>query len=120
MFQFESSGKNVFSSLVFFTIGLIFFFIFIILNDKIKRVAVGKNKIVVMEGARNVRYEWPEVKSLKIIPFFNVYKMKVKGRKGSIYFFPSKNIDPAFGIISKDLSRMGEIVSKRKKEFGFK
>jgi hypothetical protein len=49
-----------------------------------------------------------------------LYKLKVKGKKGSIYFFPSQNIDPAFGLLSKDTSKMGEIVEKRKKEFGIK
>ena len=120
LFSYPFSPKNLLASLVFFTIGLLFLFLFSVVNDKIRRVAVGKNKIVVMEGDRNVRFEWPEVKSLKIVPFFNVYKLKIKGKKGTIYFFPSHNIDPAFGLISKDLSRMGEVVDKRKKEFGIK
>lgn len=118
--SYPFGAKNFLASLVFFTIGLIFIFLFSVINDKIRRVAVGKNKIVVMEGDRNTRFEWPEVKSLKIVPFFNVYKLKIKGKKGTIYFFPSHNIDPAFGLISKDVSRMGEVVDKRKKEFGIK
>jgi len=111
--------KNFLGSLVFFTTGLISFFLFFLVNDKFRRVAVGKNKIVVIEGDRNVRFEWPEVKSLTIVPYFNVYKLKIRGKK-PIYFFPSHNIDPAFGLISKDTSRMGEVVDKRKKEFGIK
>jgi hypothetical protein len=107
-------------ALIFFTIGLLSLFIFSFITDRIRRVAVGKNKIVVLEGHRNVRFEWPEVKSLKIVPYLNLYKLKVKGKKGSIYFFPSQNIDPAFGLLSKDTSKMGEIVEKRKKEFGIK
>jgi len=118
--SYPFSAKNFLACLVFFTIGLVFLFLFSVINDKIRRVAVGKNKIVVMEGDRNTRFEWPEVKSLKIVPFFNVYKLKIKGKKGTIYFFPSHNIDPAFGLISKDISRMGEVVDKRKKEFGIK
>lgn len=116
----EFNAKNFFGALIFFTLGLILLFLFSVISDKIRRVAVGKNKIVVLEGHRNVRFEWPEVKSLTIIPFFNLYKLKIKGKKGSIYFFPSSNIDPAFGLLSKDTSRMGEIVEKRKKDFGIK
>lgn len=118
-FGYPISAKNFLGFLVFFTIGLIFFFLFFLVNDKFRRVAVGKNKIVVIEGNRNVRFEWPEVKSLTIVPYFNVYKLKIRGKK-PIYFFPSHNIDPAFGLISKDTSRMGEVVNKRKKEFGIK
>jgi len=101
-------------------VGLLTFFAFLILTDKMRRVAVGKNKIVVIEGDRNVRFAWPEVKSLTIVPFFNLYRLKLKGKKGCIYFFPSHNIDPAFGLLSKDTSKMGDIVQKRKKELGLK
>jgi hypothetical protein len=46
--------------------------------------------------------------------------LKIRGKRGSIYFFPSHNIDPAFGLLLKDTSKMGEVVAKRKKEFGIK
>jgi len=121
IFEREFNAKNFFIALIFFTLGLVLLFIFSLISDKIRRVAVGKNKIVVLEGHRNTRFEWPEVKSLKIVPFFNLYKLKIKGKKGSIYFFPSRNIDPAFGgLMAKDTSKMGEIVEKRKKDFGIK
>lgn len=117
-FQFDS--KNFFVATLFIVLGAIFFSIFLILQAKIKRVAVGKNKIVVIEGDRNLRFEWPEVKSLSLVPVFNVYKLKLKGKREPIYFFPSKNVIAAFGLIEKDTSRMGEIVEKRKREFNIK
>jgi hypothetical protein len=120
LLQFSFSNKSFFTSLIFITLGLIFFYVFLVVNEKIKRVAIGKNKIVIIDGDKNSRFSWPEVKSLKIIPFFNVYKLKLRGKKNPIYFFPAKNIDPAFGLLTKDTSRMGEIVSKKKKEFGIK
>jgi hypothetical protein len=118
LLRFGFSSKSFFVALIFFTLGLIFFFVYLIVNDKIRRVAVGKNKIVVIEGDHNIRFEWPEVKSLKIIPFLNLYKLKIKGKRNPIYFFPSRNIDPAFGLIAKDTSKMGDIVKKRKRQFG--
>jgi hypothetical protein len=120
LIQFSFTDKNFFISLFFVTLGLVFFYIFLFVNDKVKRVAIGKNKIVIIEGDRNSRFSWPEVKSLKIIPFFNLYKLRLRGKKTSIYFFPAKNIDPAFGLMAKDTSRMGDIVDKKKKEFGIK
>jgi hypothetical protein len=117
LLRYPFSPKIFFSSLIFFTIGLVFIFIFSVVTDKMRRVAVGKNKIVVFEGDRNIRFEWPEVKSLKIIPFFNLYKLKIRGKRGSIYFFPSSNIDPAFGLLSKDTSKMGDVVARKKKQF---
>lgn len=118
--QFNFTSKNFFISLIFITLGLIFFYIFLVVNDKVKRVAIGKNKIIIIEGDKNSRFSWPEVKSLKIIPFFNLYKLKLRGKRNPIYFFPARNIDPAFGLLAKDTSRMGDIVAKKKKEFGIK
>lgn len=118
--QLPFTSKNFFVALIFLTLGLIFFYLFLLVHDKVKRVAIGKNKIVIIEGDRNSRFSWPDVKSLKIIPFFNLYKLKLRGKKGPVYFFPAKNIDPAFGLLAKDTSRMGAIVSKKKKEFGIK
>jgi len=118
LIQFSFNSKNFFISLFFITLGMVSFYLFLLVNDKVKRVAVGKNKIVIIEGDKNSRFSWPEVKSLKIIPFFNLYKLKLRGKKNPVYFFPAKNIDPAFGLMARDTSRMGEIVEKKKKELG--
>ena len=120
LIRFDSSNKNFFVAIVFVALGMSFFFLFLLLNDKIKRVAVGKNKIVVIEGEKNTRFDWPEVKSLRLIPFFHVYKLKVKGKRNPIYFFPSKNVDATYGLLARDTSRMGEIVEKKKKDYGIK
>jgi len=119
-FRHPFNARTFFVALVFITMGLLTFVFFLLLSDKIRRVAVGKNKIVIIEGDKNIRFSWPEVKSLEIVPFFNLYKLKLKGKKGSIYFFPSHNIDPAFGLSTRDNSKMGGIVQKRKKELGLK
>lgn len=113
-------NNNLFISLLFITLGLIFFSLFLLVRDKVKRVAVGKNKIVIIEGDKNSRFSWPEVKSLKIIPFFNLYKLRLRGKKDPVYFFPARNIDPAFGLMAKDTSKMAALVEKKKKEFGIK
>lgn len=118
--RLNTSAKGIFGSLVFFTFGLSLICLYVLFSDKVKRVAIGKNKIVIMEGQRNYRFEWPEVKSLKLIPVFHLYKLRLKGKKGTIYFFPAKKIDPAFGLMTKDTSKMGSIVAKRKKRFKIK
>lgn len=118
--QFNFTNKIFFSALIFVTFGLVFFYLFLVVNDKVKRVAIGKNKIIIIEGDKNSRFSWPDVKSLKIIPFFNLYKLKLRGKRNFIYFFPAKNIDPAFGLLATDTSEMGDMVSKKKKQFGIK
>ena|SRR5688572_24486632 len=116
--RFGSTPKNASAAFIFLCLGSILIVIFFYLNSSMRRVAIGKNKIVVIEGRKNMRVEWPEVKSIKLVPIFNLYKLRLKTRRSPIYFFPSKNIEPAYDLLAQDTSKMGEIVSKRKKEFG--
>ncbi|NBW35988.1 MAG: hypothetical protein EBR30_13395 [Cytophagia bacterium] len=53
-----------------------------------------------------ILYDW------RLVTRSNMYRLKIKGKKKSIYFFPSKNIDPAFGFIGKDTSKMGVLLKK--------
>jgi len=116
--RFDNTPKNASASFIFLCLGSIIIVIFFYLNGNMKRVAIGKNRIVVIEGKKNLRVEWPEVKSIKLVPVFHLYKLRLKTRRSPIYFFPSKNIEPAYDLLAMDTSKMGEIVSKRKKEFG--
>lgn len=120
LIRFPHTNKNFFVSLVFITLGMLFFTLYVVISPRIKRVAIGKKKIVVIERDRNIRYDWPEVKSIRIVPFFNLYRLKIRGKKKPIYFFPSKNIDPPFGFFTVDTSRTGTIIKKKKKKLKIK
>lgn len=72
---------------MFFLLGLVLIYFFSVVSGKIKRVVIGEKKFVVLEQPLNQRFEWPEVRSFRVLPFLNLCKVKVKGRKGSFYFF---------------------------------
>jgi hypothetical protein len=116
--QFESTPKNTAAIFIFVSLGCIFFVVFFFLMEVMRRVAIGKDKVVVIELGKNLTLKWPDIKSIKIIPVFNVYKMSLKTRKKPIYFLPSKNIEPAYDLLAEDTSKMGDIVNKNKKKLG--
>lgn len=118
--RFPFTSETFFISMIFVILGFVFFYVYLVVNEKVKRVAVGKNKIVIIDGDRNSRFGWPDVKSLRIVPFFNMYRLKLRGKREPVYFFPARNIDPAFGLLARDNSRMGSIVAKKKKQFKIK
>jgi hypothetical protein len=89
--------RSQFAAFVFFTMGLVFVSLFLLVSSKIKRVAIGKNKIVI-HGRQEQRIEWPEVKSIKTVPYFNMYRLKIKGHKEQIYFFPDQSTPPLYGL----------------------
>ena len=85
---------------LFIIIGLLLVILFVKVSEKIKRVAFGKNKFVVLEGHYNIRFEWPDVKSIQIVPFLNLCKVRFRGKKGNLYFFSTKNLRSALEKIS--------------------
>lgn len=116
--RFENTPKNTAATIIFVSLGCIFFVIFFFLMEVLRRVAIGKDKVVVIEIGNNLVLKWPDIKSIRLIPVFNIYKMKLKTRRKPIYFLPSKNIEPAYDLLAEDTSKMGDIVNKNKKKLG--
>jgi len=82
--------KGQFTATFFFTIGLVFVSLYLTVSSRIKRVAIGKKKIAVIGPYKTQRYEWDDIKFLRLIPVFNLYCLKIKGKKGKIYFLPTE------------------------------
>lgn len=93
-----STPKGQWSAFLFFTIGLIMMTIQAVFGSKIKRVAVGKKKIAVFANGCVRRYEYDDVKSIKFITAFNIYRMKIRGRKNPIYFLPSEESEVIYAL----------------------
>jgi hypothetical protein len=85
---------------LFIIVGILLVILFVKVSDKIKRVAIGKNKFVILEGHYNIRFEWPEVKSIHIVPFLNLCKVRFRGKKGNLYFFSTNNLRAALEKLS--------------------
>jgi hypothetical protein len=97
-----TSLKGQFASMLFFTLGLIFISLYMTVASKIKRVAVSKKKLVVIGRYKNQRYAWDDVKSLRLMPVFNLYSLKVKGKKEKIFFLPTHATSAIYGLFSSD------------------
>ena len=107
LYRHGNIPKSQFAAFVFFTMGLIFVSLYLLISHKIKRVAVGKNKIVI-RGRQEQRVEWPEVKSIKNVPYVNMYRLKIKGHKEQIYFFPDQTTQPLYGLFPPSELKKGK------------
>ena len=96
LFRQGSTNKSGIAGFLFFTIGLLFLAVFMLIVSKVKRVAIGKKKVAVFGDRKKKEYEWPDIKSIQYIPFFNMYSMKIRGKKNKIYFLPSRLDAPIF------------------------
>lgn len=100
--QVQENFKLVYAALLFFSLGLIFLIIQGLVAAKLKRVALGKKKIAIIERTKTRSYKWPDVKSIRLIPFFNLYSMRLKGKKDPIYFLPTKSTPSVFGMFASN------------------
>jgi hypothetical protein len=93
-----NTPKGQWSAFLFFTIGLVILSLQIVFATRLKRVAIGKKKLAVISGGNTHRYEHDDIKTLKFIPAFNIYKMKIRGKKGHVYFLPCEESLMIYGL----------------------
>lgn len=90
--------KGQYGAFVFFTIGLILVSLFSLYASRMKRVAVGKKKVLITANGKVKSYDWDEIKWVRFIPVFNMYSMKIKGKKRPIYFLPTEDSHVIYGL----------------------
>ena len=113
LFLRVEAEKNKQAALVFFVIGLTFIALYFVIAARLKRVAISKKRITIIDNDKTDHYEWPEVKSIKLVPYFNLYKLKLRGKKDRIYFLPDHNVEPLFGLFPHE-AELAEVMKKKK------
>ncbi len=115
----EKMEQSIVTTLVFGMIGIVSFLIFIAIKDKFVIVKLGGQNITIKNGENERKINWMEVESLSLIQFVYppLYKLKVKGDE-KVYWFNTENeFIKASGFV-KDLSDMGDLIQKKKRELG--
>jgi len=102
LLQFEDSAKSRIAAFVMFTAAMVFFSLHLLLATKIKRVAISKKKLAVINPHQVKEYDWSDVKAIKLLPFLNMYSLKLKGKRSRIYFLPTSNTSALFGIFTSE------------------
>ena len=115
----EKMEQSIVTTLVFGMIGIVSFLIFIAIKDKFVIVKLGGQNVTIKNGENERKINWMEVESLSLIQFVYppLYKLKVKGDE-KVYWFNTENeFIKASGFV-KDLSDMGDLIQKKKRELG--
>jgi hypothetical protein len=103
LLQAGDSPKSRFATFVFFTLAMILFSIHWIVSEHLKQVILDKKKISIVYSHKTKQFDWDEVKDLKHLSFFNVYSMKLKGKRKRIYFLPDIDQQALFGLFNGGL-----------------
>ncbi len=102
LFLGDDANKNKQASLLFFLIGLAFVAAYFFVAGRLRRVAIGKKRVMIINDDKTEQVEWSEIKYIKPVPYFNLYAMKLRGRKERIYFLPQENSEPLFGLFIQE------------------
>lgn len=108
----STTDKSKAAALLFFSLGMFMLAVHILVAPRLKRVAIGKNRIAIFSNGEITHYEWPEVKWIRPLPMVNMYKLKLRGKKQRIYFLPDQQEDPVFGLAGE--RQISESLLKRK------
>jgi hypothetical protein len=92
------SFKGQYAAFIFFTVGLLLMSVYILFASNMRRVALSKKKVVITARGRTKSYDWDEIKSVTFMPMFNLYKMKIRGKKGIVYFLPTEQSEVIYGL----------------------
>ncbi len=114
LFLQGDADKNKKAALIFFLIGLTFIALYFEIAAKLKRVSIGKKRVMVIGKDKTEDFEWSEVKSIKVVPYFNLYRLRLKGNKTPIYFLPDHNVAPVIGFSTKR-PELAELLKKKLK-----
>lgn len=111
--------QNIVTTLFFGMIGIICFPLFIAIKDKFLIVKLGGQNVTIKNGENERKINWMEVESLSLIQFVYppLYKLKVKGDEKVYWFNRENEFIKASGFV-KDLSDMGDLIQKKKRELG--
>jgi hypothetical protein len=87
---------------------MVFFSLHLLLASRIKRVAISKKKLAVINTNKVKEYDWSDVKAIKLLPFLNMYSVKLKGKRSKIYFLASSDTSALFGLFTSNSGLMAK------------
>lgn len=106
-------------TLVFGSIGIFLIILFFLIKDKFVLASMGNQTIVIKNGELKETVNWLDVESLSLVQFVYppFYRIKIKGI-GKTFWFNTDNHFVNAGGLTTDLSEMGDLIQKKKRELG--
>lgn len=115
----EPRTKDAFESLIFGLISIAAFLFFLLVKDKFAIVKLGGQNITIQKKGQHKHLSWLDVDEVKQIGFIYppLYKLKIKDFPESYWFNTAPTYLNISGFVT-DMSDMGQLIKKKKKELG--
>ncbi|AHM63205.1 hypothetical protein D770_24800 [Flammeovirgaceae bacterium 311] len=105
--------------LVILLCGCLLILIFLYFKDSYVMVEIGKQAIRIKDGKEELLVNWIDVESVHLLHFIfpPLYKLRIKGLDDYFLFTTGRSGFQIAGF-TNDLSEAGELINKKKGEFG--
>jgi hypothetical protein len=113
------TSVDLYSVALSFLIGCALFIFFLLLKDKFVILELTGQKIKIKKGKTTIETSWIDVESISQIQFVQppIYRLTLKNMDGYI-LFNTNAFYASFNGFTTDLSDMGSLIKKKKKELG--
>jgi len=115
----QPGTQDISTTMIFGLIGVLAFLFFFLIKDKFAIVELGNQTIKIKHNGQDKSVSWLDVEEIKLMQFVYppLYRLKTRDSDDTVWF----NTEPSYlsvnGFIS-DLSEMGDLIKKKKKELG--
>ena len=115
----DTGSTELMTSIIFVFLGLVAILIFFAIKDKFAIVELKNQTVTIKQNGDERTVNWLDVVSISQIQFVQppLYKLKIKDSEETIWF----NTEPKYISINgftSDISEMGDLIKKKKKELG--
>jgi hypothetical protein len=115
----ETGSTDFTTTIIMGLLGLIAILVFFVIKDKFAIVELRNQTITIKQDGEERTLNWLDIDSVSQIQFVQppLYKLKTKDSDETIWF----NTEPQYISINgftSDLSEMGELITKKKRELG--
>lgn len=107
------------TAIIFVLLGLLSMLVFLLIKDKFAIVELRSQTLTIKQNREVRTLNWSDVASISQIQFVQppLYKLKTKDSE-EIIWFNTESKYVSFNGFTSDLSEMGELITKKKREFG--
>jgi len=115
----ETGSTDFITTIIMGLLGLLSVLVFFIIKDKFAIVELKNQTIIIKQNGEEKTVNWLDVASVSQIQFIQppLYKLRTKNSEETVWF----NTEPKYVSLNgftSDLSEMGELITKKKRELG--
>lgn len=115
----QPGTQDITTTIIFGLIGVLSFLLFLLIKDKFAIIEMGNQTIKIIHNKEERNISWLDVEEIKLIQFIYppLYKLKEKNSEDTVWFIAESRYINLNGFVI-DLSDMGDVIEKKKRELG--